>query len=202
MVRAAQVAWLRPNRPTTERSTHEDFFHIRLTRWDAFTRHLRGCGLISDTPTAEKPAGEEGPAGLALNTLPGLALDDAQAKLTGKWTTGSSLAGYYGTGYRYRGAKETGAARYEFAVKQPGLYEVRIGYAPHENRATNTPVTVESAEGKKTIAVNQRIAAPDKGFISLGKFRFEPSKPAVVLIGDGPADGNIHADAVQLAPVK
>ena len=153
-------------------------------------------------PTAEKPAGEEGPAGLALNTLPGLALDDAQAKLTGKWTTGSSLAGYYGTGYRYRGAKETGAARYEFAVKQPGLYEVRIGYAPHENRATNTPVTVESAEGKKTIAVNQRIAAPDKGFISLGKFRFEPSKPAVVLIGDGPADGNIHADAVQLAPVK
>ena len=153
-------------------------------------------------PGPEKEAGEEGPAGIALKTLPGLALDDAQAKLTGKWSTGHGLEGYFGTGYRYRGAKETGAARYEFTVPQPGIYEVRINHAPHENRATNTPVTVESAEGKKTIAVNQRIAAPDKGFISLGKFRFEPSKPAVVLIGDGPADGNIHADAVQLAPVK
>ncbi len=153
-------------------------------------------------PGPEKEAGEEGPAGLALKTLPGLALDDAQAKLTGKWSTGHGLEGYFGTGYRYRGAKETGAARYEFTVPQPGIYEVRINHAPHENRATNTPVTVESAEGKKTIAVNQRIAAPDKGFVSLGKFRFEPSKPAAVLIGDGPADGNIHADAVQLAPAK
>ena len=73
----------------------------------------------------------------------------------------------------------------------------------HENRATNAPVSIESAAGKKTVYVNERVAAPlPKGFISLGKFRFEPGKPAVVIIGDGPADGNVHADVVQLLPVK
>jgi hypothetical protein len=106
------------------------------------------------------------------------------------------------SGYRYRSGKESAGLRYEFKVETPGTYEVRINFAPHENRATNAPVTVESAEGKKTIAVNQKVAAPDKGFLSLGKFRFEPGKPAVVIIGDGPADGNVHADVVQLLPVK
>ena len=40
------------------------------------------------------------------------------------------------------------------------------------------------------------------GFVSLGVFRFEPGKPAVVTIGGEPADGNVHADAVQLLPQK
>ena len=153
-------------------------------------------------PPAEKQGGDDGPAGLALKNLPGLSLDKSQAKLTGTWTEGHGLEGYYGTGYHYRGAKEAGAARFEFTIKDAGLYEVRVSHSPHENRATNTPVTIESADGKKTVAVNQRIAAPDKGFVSLGKYRFEPGKPAAVIIGDGPADGNVHADAVQLAPIK
>ena len=148
-------------------------------------------------PTAAQ-VDDEGAEGASIKTLPGLALDDTQAKLTGSWSGGHGLEGYFGTGYRYRGGKETGTARYEFTVKEAGIYEVRINFAPHENRATNSPVTIDSADGKKTVPVNQRKAAADNGFASLGKYRFEPGKPAVVIIGDGPADGNIHADAVQL----
>ena len=153
-------------------------------------------------PSAAKEVGEEGSAGLDIKKLPGLALDESQAKLSGKWTAGHGIEGYHGTGYHYRGAKETDGARYEFTVKEAGIYEVRVAHQPHQNRATNTPVTIETADGKKTATINQRIAAPDKGFVSLGKFRFEAGKPAVVIVGDGPADGNVHADAVQLLPVK
>jgi hypothetical protein len=88
-------------------------------------------------------------------------------------------------------------------VPSAGQYEVRVNFSPHENRATRAPISVVSADGKKTVAVNQKVAAPlDKGFASLGTFRFQPGKPAEVIIGDGSADGNVHADVVQLLPVK
>ena len=52
------------------------------------------------------------------------------------------LQPYVATGYRYRGAKEDGAARYA-KVEKAGDYEVRVSYSPHENRATNTRVLIE-----------------------------------------------------------
>jgi hypothetical protein len=141
-------------------------------------------------------------AGLDLKTLPGLVLDDAAAKLTGKWTAGTGLPNFYGSSYRYRGAKETGAARFEFPITKAGRYEVRMAFQPHENRGTNVPVTIETAEGRKTATINQRVTAPlPNGFASLGVFRFEPGQPAAVIVGDGPADGNVHIDVVQLLPV-
>ncbi|HZJ14178.1 MAG TPA: FAD-dependent oxidoreductase [Chthoniobacteraceae bacterium] len=134
--------------------------------------------------------------------LSGLVLDDSQAKLTGEWSGAANLQGYVGTGYRYRAAKEEGAARYEFTIPKAGRYEVRLSYGAHENRATNAPVSIESAEGHSAVTVNQRVAPPlPQGFVSVGVFRFEPGKPATVSIGGASADGNVHADAVQLIPI-
>ncbi|MEQ2007537.1 MAG: NADH-dependent oxidoreductase, partial [Limisphaerales bacterium] len=97
--------------------------------------------------------------------------------------------------------KEEGAARYEFKVEKAGDYEVRVSYSPHENRATNTRVVIESADGVKEATINQRNKPPlPQNFISLGTFNFAPGKPAVVTLGGKPADGNVHADAVQLLP--
>ena len=144
-----------------------------------------------------------GELGVDPKKLPGLVLDDAQAKLTGKWTAASnpSLQPYVATGYRYRGAKEAGAARYEFTIEKAGDYEVRVSYSPHENRATNTRIAIESADGVKEATLNQRVKPPlPQNFISLGVFKFAPGQPAVVTIGGQPADGNVHADAVQLLP--
>jgi hypothetical protein len=166
---------------------------------------------VSETPAL--PAGYkplpapaekvEAAAGISVKSLTGLVLDDNQAKLTGKWAEGHGLPGFYGKGYRYRGAKETGAARFEFKIEKAGTYDVRLSYSPHENRGTKVPVTIESADGRKTVTVNERIAAPlEKGFVSLGKFRFEPGKPAVVIVGDGAADGNVAIDVVQLLPAE
>jgi hypothetical protein len=145
--------------------------------------------------------GKSGPPGVAVASLPGLVVDDAQAKVTGKWTTGSGLPDYVGNGYRYRSPKEEGTARYEFKIEKAGLYEVRMNYSEHENRASDAPVTIESAEGSKRVTVNEKVKAPlPHGFISLGKFHFEPGKPSAVIIGAGSANGNVAADAVQLLP--
>ena len=145
----------------------------------------------------------DAPAGIPVKSLAGLALDDSKATLTGKWTEGHSLPDYYGEGYRYRGTKEPATARYEFIIEKAGIYEVRVSYSPHQNRASNAPVTVESADGVKKFTVNERVPAPiAKGLVSVGKFSFAPGKPAVVILGDGPADGNVAIDAVQLLPVE
>lgn len=136
--------------------------------------------------------------------LPGLVVDDGGAKLTGKWQTGGDggLIGFQGSGYRYRPAGEPASARYEFTIAQAGRYEVRLSYGTHENRATNASVTVESAAGSKQATINQRTAPPlPGGFVSLGMFDFAPGKPAAVTLDATPADGFVHADAVQLLPL-
>jgi len=144
-----------------------------------------------------------GPPGIDASKLPGLVVDDSQAILTGKWTTGSGLPGYVGNGYRFASPKEDATARYEFKIEKAGRYEVRLSYGEHENRASNAPVTIETAEGAKTVTVNQRNAPPlPQGFVSLGTFLFEPGKPASVTLSSKGADGNVHADAVQLLPVQ
>jgi hypothetical protein len=133
--------------------------------------------------------------------LPGIVVDDDQAKLTGAWTKGQGLKGYVGSGYRYASRNAKAVARFEFQVPKSGKYEVRAAHQPHENRASNTAVTVFSAEGEKSLKINQR-AAPTlpPTFISLGVFQFETAKTWAVEIKTEGADGNVHADAIQVMP--
>ncbi len=87
--------------------------------------------------------------------------------MTGKWSTGTSLPISSAAVGRYRGAKEIRSIRYEFKIAEPGEYEVRMNYAEHENRATKAPVTVESADGKKELTVNEKEKPSlPQGFIS------------------------------------
>jgi hypothetical protein len=154
-------------------------------------------------PPPTKDAGEGGEPGLTVASLPGLVVDDAQAKLSGAWTKGHGLKGYVADGYRYATPSSNSTARFEFKIAQPGRYEVRLNYGAHENRATNAPVSVESAEGTKTATLDMRKEPSlEKGFVSLGIFQFAPGKPAAVIVSTAGANGNVHADVVQLLPVK
>ena len=75
--------------------------------------------------------------------------------------------------------------------------------APNPNRATNVPVTVESAEGVKTVRVNQKVTPPiEKFFVSLGTYAFAADKPAVVTISNTGTDGHVIVDAVQWVAVE
>jgi hypothetical protein len=144
--------------------------------------------------------------GIDPKTLPGIVIDDAQAKLTGEWTAGTGVKGYIGNAYHYTSdstGKGEHSARFEFKVPTSGSYEVRFAYSNHQNRAPNVPVTIESADGQKTVTVDEQ-KAPDleHGFVSLGVFRFDAGVTGAVTVTNKGAKGHVAIDAVQVLPAK
>jgi hypothetical protein len=152
--------------------------------------------------SAELPPPQVFGTGVDIKKIPGIVIDDEKAVKKGKWTTGEGLKGYIGKHYIY--SREPGASvRFEFEVPATGKYEVRVSAGTHENRASNTPVTVTSSTGAQTVRINQKVETtlPD-GFTTVGTFTFEAGKKGAVEIGTEQANGNVHVDAVQLLPAK
>jgi hypothetical protein len=132
--------------------------------------------------------------------LGGIVVDDADAQLTGFEGHGTTAAPFLGTGYAHDNDADKGSQKAVFKAKLPqsGIYEVRIGYSALGNRATNVPVAITSAEGTKTVKVNQKKAGAVDGYLSpLGTFRFEAEQEAVVEISNEGTDGHVIVDAVQ-----
>ncbi|MBM3877004.1 MAG: DUF1553 domain-containing protein [Verrucomicrobia bacterium] len=149
----------------------------------------------------EKPGEPAKAVALAVKDLPGVVVDDAQAKLVGNWKKSQFSGRYIGEGYVFEsggpGAEKT--ATFQPEIAKAGKYEVRLAYIPNPNRATNTHVTIFSADGEKTVLVNQREAPPiDQRFISLGQHRFEANGQGFVIVSTEDAKGGVVvADAVQ-----
>jgi hypothetical protein len=137
--------------------------------------------------------------------LPGVVVDDDQAKLTGNWTAASTVPPFVATGYRHDANTDKGqsTATFTATLPTPGRYEVRLSYSPNPNRATNVPVTIHHAGGDTTIKVNERQTAPiDGAWLSLGTFDFTPDHPATVTISNANTNGHVIIDAVQFLPTK
>lgn len=131
--------------------------------------------------------------------LGGIIADDSQAKYTGKWTAGEGLA-HIGSGYHYAG-KGANTATLTLEVPTAGKYELRLFWEGHENRASNTAVTLNRAGEKPlTFKVNQKTGEIDQPR-SLGKFDFAAGTHTLVFSTEG-ANGNVHVDAAQLLPVR
>jgi hypothetical protein len=131
--------------------------------------------------------------------LPGLVVDDSAAKLKGKWTAGNNLE-HLGAGYHYA-SKGDNEARFEFTIPTEGKYEVFVYWQGNSNRASNTPCTLLRDDQKPvTFKLDQKSATTALAH-SIGVFTFHPGASAVVLGGAG-VNGTIHADAVQIVPVK
>ena len=80
---------------------------------------------------------------------------------------------------------------------------MRLSWTAGTNRASKVPVTIFSADGDKTVYVNQqKIPDLDGLFHSLGKHRFEKSGAGFVLIANEETDGHVIADAVQFISVE
>ena len=141
-----------------------------------------------------------GHQGIELNKLEGIVVDDQEAELTGFETHSSATAPYVNAGYCTDGNEDKGQQKAIFKtnIKEAGTYEVRIAYPGLPNRASNVPVTVTSADGSKTIMVNQKVKAPIDGcWLALGVFQFGADKIASVEISNKDTDGHVIADAVQ-----
>jgi len=136
-------------------------------------------------------------------TLPGVVVDDADARFIGRWTASGAAPSYVGTGYSHDGNadKRGKQARFEARLPQPGRYEVRFAYTPNGNRAARVPVAIEAADGRHTVTVNEQEKPPLDGlFVSLGVFGFNST--AAVVVSCAGTSGYVVVDAVQFLPVK
>jgi hypothetical protein len=134
-----------------------------------------------------------------LTKLPGLVVDDTEAKLKGRWTAGSGIP-HLGAGYHYA-PKGDSEAEYTFEIPKTGRYEVRIYWAGHENRASNATATLNPTGDKAVTVTLDQKKTPEGGFHAVGTYEFTEGRRTVILGGRN-ANGNIHADAIQLVPAK
>ncbi len=212
-----KAAYLCVLRETTPRNVYDSYLPDLIELFEqpgAMRRDGLGEKLYRDTSTAsvapylskatDTVTGVEGQVAksIAANSLPGIVVDDSQAKLTGQWTEGAGLSPYIADGYRYAMAKagqDQATARYELKVPEAGKYEVRVAWVGHENRAKRTACILERAGQRPlTLRLNQQEDSADpQAFHSLGTFDFPAGVAALTLSTDG-AEGYIHADAVQL----
>lgn len=130
--------------------------------------------------------------------LPGIVVNDSRAILTGAWKAGGFRAGVDGD-YQHDDNEGKGKkiARFETRLPADGRYEVRFAYVASKNRATNVPVTVEFADGSKTVIVNEQTLPDATGFVSLGVFPFRTTETAAVIVSNRGTDGHVVIDAVQ-----
>lgn len=143
------------------------------------------------------------PTGLDVSKLPGVVIDNREAKAAGQWTSGEGLKGFVGWDYLYASPNSKASITFSFTLETAGKYELRIAYREHENRASRAPVTVKWSGGDKRSLIDMRKAPPlEDGFISLGQFAFRTDDTVTVTIATDDAGGFVHADAVQILPVK
>lgn len=156
-------------------------------------------------PSSDRVAGNGAAEYVALDKLPGVVIDDSQAVLKGPWKATENLPGYIGDCYLYAQADSGATARFEFKVPTAGLYEIRLAWLPHANRAKKAPLVIEgSDEGPQHLTIDQTKAATDSpnGMHSLGIWSFDPEKPCSLLLSTQGAGGFVHADCVQIALAK
>jgi hypothetical protein len=137
---------------------------------------------------------------LTKEKLGGVVVDDTEAQKTGFDATGHTASPFVGEGYAHDGNEGKGDQKARFVAELPkaGKYRVAIAYTAMNNRASNVPVTVHSADGDKTIVVNQKKKPAVDGVLQvLGTFRFEAGKEGYVEFSNAGTNGNVIIDAVQ-----
>jgi hypothetical protein len=163
---------------------------------------------IEQARAAEKKAGKYVDSSLPKGaidpkTLPGIVIDDEQAKKVGSWKHSVYSGNFIGKGYLYDdlGFKDDKTLTFIPEIPKTGFYEVRFAYVPHQNRATKVGLRVFHADGENTVYINQRETPPIDGrFVSLGKYRFEQGNQWFVMVLTEKANGHVVADAVQFLP--
>ena len=128
--------------------------------------------------------------------LPGVTVDDADAKLVGDWTTSQAGKGFVGEGYRHDGKGTKGPMTATFAARlKTGRHEVFLSIVPNANRANHAKVRVLHAAGQTELVVNLAKGPADR-LVSLGTYEFDAAADAQVVISNEGADGYVVIDAV------
>ena len=146
-------------------------------------------------------AGQNGTGKNFVAALSTLVIDDAQAVKTGTWSPSTTSAGFNGVGYLTDGNTAKGAKSITFTptILGTGMYKVLVRWPAGTNRATNVPIDIKSAEGTRTVTVNQTLY--NNTWVSLGTYTFNAGTGGSVTIRTTGTNGYVIADAVEFVPV-
>ncbi len=138
---------------------------------------------------------------ISVAELPGIVVDDVKAEKIGAWKHSTFSGAYIGDGYVHDDNAGKGEKSITFHPElSAGTYEVRFAYSPGTNRASSVPVMILSADGEKTVTVNEQDhPGIDGRFVSLGRYRFENNQGYVMVSNEG-TKGHVTADAVVFLP--
>jgi hypothetical protein len=161
---------------------------------------------LTEQKAVLSPEGLAGPVAARIDpkTLRGIVVDDAKASKTGNRLPSSSVGPFVGEGYLHDANENKGRMALKFTPELPkaGRYEVRL-YAPaNPNRATNVPVLIKTADGERTIKVDQRKARKGGVPIVVGVFPFEAGATGWVEVRNEGTNGHVVVDALEFLPVK
>lgn len=134
----------------------------------------------------------------------GIVVDNQQAMLIGDWQDSTSSKAFVDLGYVHDKNANKGKSSITFEPKMvpSGEFTIRLAYSYGENRSSKTIVRVFSADGESEVIIDQRKPGADDGlWQTLGKYRFETSGQAFVVLSNETSDGYVIADAVQFVPV-
>jgi ribulose 1,5-bisphosphate synthetase/thiazole synthase len=200
-----KAAWICVRHHTSPRGVYEQYLDILkdlMNQPGAMRRDTLEAALYMPANAKKLPEAADAGDSIDPKKMDGIVIDDEDAELTGTWSKGEGLKPYVGAHYSYGSAKGA-SARFSFAVKESGNYEVRTYWQPHANRGKTVPVTIISADGEKTVTIDQSKPASGKsGAHSLGTFKFNAGEEGAVVIRTEGAKGNVHLDAVQVVPAK
>lgn len=167
--------------------------------------------LGDDSPTLPKPNQVDKPEMIRFikpdsTELPGIVVDDVEAKLVGKWKHSVHTPPFVGKSYLHDMKEGKGEKSATFTPDLPkaGFYEVRMTHNSNIRRANGVPVTIRHADGETLVKVNEGEHAPIKKlFRPLGAFRFDKGKKGFVRIGTSGTEGKyVIVDSVQFLAVE
>jgi hypothetical protein len=169
---------------------------------------LLGQGQILELPDSSEPASTVD--SIAAKTLPGIVLDDANAKLIGDWSRSTNFKPHIENGYVFSGENDSEAkgngkttATFRFKAPETGRYQVFMAYSAHESRAKNVPVTIDSGAQKKTFLVDQTRPLPTgKHFRPIDTVYLQANSETVIQVTNEDTTGFVILDALQLLPIE
>ncbi|RYD38780.1 MAG: FAD-dependent oxidoreductase [Verrucomicrobiaceae bacterium] len=125
----------------------------------------------------------------------GIEVDDTAAAKTGAWSEAAS------GGYLHDANKDKGKKSITYTPNLPkdGNYDVYLTWKKTGNRATNVPVEINGADGRKSVKVDQ---CAKGGWVKIHSGPFKAGKSSSLTISNEGTDGHVIADAVRWSPAN
>jgi hypothetical protein len=128
-------------------------------------------------------------------------LDALRTHRDGIWERGSSILGYYGSGYQAAAPGQSVASyRWQLAVPEDGTYRLQASWTEAPNRATRAVYRL-SQSGRQLGEAEVDQQEPGGRWAALLEAPLVASAPCVVEL-EAATDGVVVADAVRLVQVN